>query len=220
MTTSPAFSAELREVVAQRLAHVHQRIAALGRDGVRILAVTKSFPSEYVDVAGSCGLHAVGENYAAELAQKRARSTVPVRWHFLGRLQTNKIALVARHADLLGAVARAREISMIARQPVVREIDIEVDVTTSPTRSGARANEVEGLMEVATSAGVVVRGLMTVAPVDASAAATCFSDLARLGAQVGLTELSMGMSDDYELALAAGATEIRLGRALFGTRER
>lgn len=218
MTTSRASSAELRELVAARLAHVHQRLTALGRDDVRILAVTKSFPVAYVETAVACGVPVVGENYADELATKHTAATVDARWHFLGRLQTNKIALVARHADVLCGVARAREIDVIARQPVVREIDIEVDFTDAPTRTGARASEVESLLGAASRAGVAVRGLMTVAPPGEGAAA-CFAALARLGGALGVRELSMGMSDDFEAAVAAGATEIRLGRALFGPRE-
>jgi PLP dependent protein len=218
MTTSRVSSAELRALVAARLAHVHERLVALGRADVRVLAVTKGFPVDYVEAAVAGGVRAVGENYADELATKHSATTVVARWHYLGRLQTNKIALVARHADVLSGVARAREIEVIARQPGVREIDIEVDFTDTPTRSGARAREVESLLEAASRAGVTVRGLMTVASPD-EGAATCFADLARLGERLGVRELSMGMSEDYEVPVAAGATEILLGRALFGPRE-
>lgn len=194
-------------------------MVALGRADATVLAVTKTFSLAHVDAAARAGVAAVGENYAREFADKRATGDHGVRWHFLGRLQTNKIALVARHADLVGAVARERELEVLARQSVVRPVDIEVDTTDLPGRPGAPPAAVEGLVAAAARLGVPVRGLMTVAPPDPAGARACFATVAALAADVGLNSLSMGMSDDYEAALELGATEIRLGRALFGPRE-
>lgn len=214
-TTSPASSAELAALVAERLSTVTERLTALGRADVRVVAVTKTFPVAYVDAALACGLAHIGENYASELVAKKSASTSVATWHFLGRLQTNKIALVAQHADVVSTVCRVRELDVLARQPRIPVVDIEVDVTGAPSRNGAALGEVEGLLEAARARGVAVRGLMTVAPPEHDAAARCFADVATVAATLGLAELSMGMSADYELAVAAGSTEVRLGNVLF-----
>lgn len=224
MTTSPTSSNaenELRARVGAALDEVRERVARVGADPetIRIVAVTKTFGPEAVRAAAAAGVGAVGENYVAELEAKRAQcSEVPVRWHYLGALQTNKIARVLAVADLLCAVSRAREIDRIAARRPGAAVYIELDTTGRAERPGASEGEVPDLVARARDAGLDVEGLMTVAPQDEVGARGAFATLARLADRLSLVERSMGMSEDFETAARYGTTEIRLGRLLFGPR--
>lgn len=224
MTISRAFSADqsLAERVASNLATLDQRVDATGRDraSVRMVAVTKTFTAAHVAAAYDAGLRFFGENYVREFVDKRAACAFDARWHFLGALQTNKIPELAATADLLAGVARARELVVLGRQPRRPPVYLEIDFTGAPTRNGAHESEIESLLEVARSNDVEVRGLMTVAPHDLDGARRAFGALARRAGEFALPELSMGMSDDLEVALSLGSTEIRVGRALFGARQK
>jgi len=196
-------------------------VVASGRalDAVRIVAVTKTFPVGHVRAAAAAGLRVVGENYAAELIAKReAARDLDLTWHFVGALQTNKIARVAAAADVLCSVSRVREIERIAAARPGARIYLEVDFTDVPTRPGAHPDEVAALAGRARALGLDAAGIMTIAPLDATLARATFLATAALADDVGLAERSMGMSDDLEIALACGSTEIRVGRALFGPR--
>jgi hypothetical protein len=223
MTTFPASSAsnELVQRVAANLAGVRARIASTGRDpsSVRIVAVTKTFGADAVRAACAAGLRAVGENYVDELEAKRDEaSDVDVRWHYLGALQTNKIARVSKAADLLCGVSRVKEIEKIADSRPGMAIYVQVDFTGTQGRNGADPSQVTGLVARAREAGLDVQGLMTVAPVGIEGARRAFAGTAGLADDLGLRERSMGMSDDLEIACALGASEVRIGRALFGPR--
>ena len=223
MTTYPASSASGRlfERVRENLRAARERIATSSPtpDQVRIVAVTKTFGPEAVRAAVAAGIETVGENYLVELEAKRAALTdLAVRWHFLGALQSNKIARAARAADVLCGVVRAKEIARIAAVAPGSAIYVEVDVSAIPSRSGASVLEATELVREARRVGLEVRGLMTVAPPDPDGARLAFGAVRELADQLGVRERSMGMSDDLELACEYGATEVRLGRALFGSR--
>jgi PLP dependent protein len=222
MTTSPASSAsdDLVRLVAANLAVVRARITSGARDpeGVRVVAVTKAFGAPMVRAASAAGLDAVGENYLDELSAKRAAtSDVPVRWHFLGALQSNKIAQLVTLADVLCSVSRDKEIDKIASSGGA-VVYVQVDCTGAPTRNGAAPGDVAGLVQRARECGLDVRGLMTVAPNDVRGAREAFHTTSELADELGLVERSMGMSDDLEIACEFGTTEVRVGRALFGPR--
>ena len=176
MTISPASSANsgLQGRVALNLSGLRERIAATGRDvaSIRIVAVTKSFGIEAVRAAVANGLHHVGENYVDELEAKSALSgDLEVSWHFLGALQSNKIARVCAHAQVLSAVSRVKELEKIAAGAERPVLHVQVDYTGAATRNGAEASEVPALILRARELGLDVRGLMTVAPPEASAGA-------------------------------------------------
>lgn len=222
-TTFPASSAEseLSERVARNLAALRARIAATGRDPshVRVVAVTKTFGPEAVRAAVSAGLDAVGENYLVELEDKRASlSDVAVAWHYLGALQSNKIARVAALADVICSVSRAKEIDRLAALGALARLYVQVDFTDLSQRNGAAPDEVAGLVARARDRGLGIVGLMTVAPPDSAGATLAFRETARLADELGLEVRSMGMSDDLELACRWGTSEVRVGRALFGPR--
>jgi hypothetical protein len=206
--------------VRERLGALHERIARAGFDPttLSIVAVTKGFPADHVDAAAQAGLRAVGENYAQELIAKREACDADIVWQFIGPIQTNKVPALCRVADLLAGVARVKEIEAIARQPRRPPIYLQIDYTGEAQRHGAPESEIDALLECARGAGIDVRGLMTVAPPEPERAAAAFASLSALADEHHLAVRSMGMSDDLELALAAGTTEIRVGRALFGSR--
>lgn len=204
-----------------RLDDVRARIAAGGRDPatVRVVAVTKGFGPSAARAAAAAGLTHCGENYVDELcATRAATSDLALTWHFLGRLQTNKIARVLDCADLVCSVSRIREVDRIARLRPGAAIYVQLDVTGRAERNGAPPDELPGLVGHARRAGLDVRGVMVVAPPDPEGARAAFAETARRADELGLAERSMGMSEDLEWACRAGTTEVRLGRALFGSR--
>jgi len=224
MTTFPASSAEeeLLARLAARLADLDARLAAAGRsrETVRLVAVTKARPVAYVRAAAALGLGVVGENYVDELESKHAAAAeLDLRWHYLGALQSNKIGRVLAAADVVCALAREREVDLIARRRAGATVYVEVDFTGVPGRPGAQPQDVAALVAHARSAGLDVAGLMSVAPPPPAPARAVFDATRALADELGLAERSMGMSDDLEDALAAGSTEIRVGTALFGPRD-
>ena len=208
------------EALAEHLGEVRQRIADAGRDPstVRILAVTKTFGIEAVQAAYAAGLRAVGENYLVELEAKRPLDNSTMQWHYLGALQTNKIARIGLLADVISGVSRVKELDKLAALGVTAQLDIQVDTTGLAQRNGAAPSEVLSLVAHARSLGLSVRGLMTVAPPNEEGAREAFALVRQLADEAQVAERSMGMSDDYVLAAQFGATEVRLGRLLFGPR--
>jgi uncharacterized pyridoxal phosphate-containing UPF0001 family protein len=220
MTISPASSAsELLERVGANLERVRSRITSSGRElaSVRIVAVTKTFGVDEVQAAWQLGLRHFGENYVDELCTKRDAAP-DAAWHFLGALQTNKIARASACATILSAVARERELEKLAALESEVSLDVQVDFTGRAERNGAAPGEVAKLVSRARELNLNVRGLMVVAPTDPIAARHAFASAGALADELGLTERSMGMSEDLELACSLGSTEVRLGRALFGPR--
>ncbi len=223
--------------VAVALAEVRARIDAAarasGRDPaeVKLVAVSKTKPVEAIREAYAAGQRAFGENYAQELdAKARALADLPdLEWHFIGHLQSNKAKLIARAASLVHTVdsvalvrelARRVEASGRAALPVL----VEVNVGNEPQKHGAAASEIDELMvAIAAQPALRLRGLMTMPPFgDPEAARRVFATLASLrslhGGTAVLPELSMGMSQDFEIAIANGATLVRVGTAIFGGR--
>jgi pyridoxal phosphate enzyme (YggS family) len=223
MTTSPVSSAspDLTARVAANLSALRARIASTGRDpaSIRLVAVTKTFGVEAVDAALANGLHDLGENYVDELETKSTqRRADRLTWHYIGTLQSNKIARICSIAQVIATVSRVKELERIARSDSHPALLIQVDYTGGATRNGASAAVVPSLLRRARELELEVRGLMTVAAPDPARARSAFANLARLREELGLVECSMGMSDDVEIACELGTTELRIGRALFGER--
>jgi uncharacterized pyridoxal phosphate-containing UPF0001 family protein len=219
--------------VGEALASARSRIADAGAtpSAVRVVAVTKGFGPEAVAAALGAGIDDVGENYAQELLGKHRALTggdrraelaghgaTRLRWHFLGSVQRNKVAQLAPVVACWQGVARAAEGEAIARRRPGATVLVEVDLTGAPGRNGCAADEVPGLVAGLRRLDLDVRGLMTVAPRDRGAAGAAFRAVRRLADDLELPERSMGMSDDYVLAVREGSTMVRLGRALFGDR--
>lgn len=222
--------------IARRLAEVRHRIEAAATSASRspgdicLVAVSKSFSADVVVACVEAGATDLGENRAQELKEKAIAIQRDVSWHFIGHLQTNKARHVVGIARLVHSVDRyalGEEIARRARtQGVVQDVLIEVNVSGEATKHGieparavALAEEVSGLD------GIRVRGLMTMAPFtdDAETSRPYFSDLRELGERLRsalpeATELSMGMTRDFEIAVQEGATILRVGEAIFGPR--
>ena len=233
-------ASEAAASVGRSLEVIRGRIAAAGGDlrRVTIVAVTKGQGVWAVLAAAGAGLTEIGENYAGELLEKVAglegRLAAPLRWHFLGAVQRNKVGRLAGIVSCWQSVARAAEAETIARRTSGREpeVFVEVDFSGEPGRNGCRPEEAAAVVEAAAQAGCRVRGLMTVAPLvvpvasaggpvasaQREAARRAFGRCAELASRLGLEELSMGMTGDLEEAVAAGSTMVRVGTALFGPR--
>ena len=215
----------LAETVAEALEAARVRIAEAGATPrtVRVVAVTKGFGPDAVMAARRVGLTDVGENYAQELLGKAralasAGTDESLRWHFLGAVQRNKVPPLAPLVWCWQGLTRVAEGEAIARRRPGAAVLVEVEVTGIPGRNGCPPGDVPALVERLRRLDLDVRGLMTVAPQDPEGARVAFRTVRRLADELGLPERSMGMSDDYALAVREGATMVRLGRALFGDR--
>lgn len=222
--------------VAGRLVAVRRRIAIAARAAnrqpgdVRLVAVSKFHSVERIRAAYAAGQVEFGESRAQELDAKLADDPPPeLRWHFVGRLQRNKVRLVAGRVVLIHSVDRIRLAESIADHMASvggsQDVLIQVDVTGEQRKGGCRPEDLWELAErIAELSGVRATGLMTIPPLDGDPAAV-FARLRALGAQVAtshpeLVELSMGMSGDLEVAIANGATIVRVGTDVFGARPR
>jgi len=221
-------------VIAERWATIRARVdAACERAGrppgdVTIVAVSKTHPAEAIRAAAAAGATDFGENYAQELAAKRAECG-DVRWHFIGRLQRNKAKLVAGQVVLVHAVDTVELAEELAKRAsgVLQPILISVNVGGEVTKGGVtEATAAEVARAISAVQGVRLDGLMTMPPPgdDPAASRPAFEALRalrdRLRDDLGLALpiLSMGMSGDFEVAIACGATHVRIGTAIFGTR--
>jgi PLP dependent protein len=218
----PGEQATFADVVAERVSAVRARIDAhaAGR-AVLIVAVTKGFGPAAVDAAASAGITAIGENYAQELITKAGQGAGGERvgWHFIGAVQRNKVAALAPFVAVWQTVDRPAAADTIARHSPGATALVEVNLTGDPARSGCSWGDVDAVVDVGRRAGLTVIGLMGIGPPGPPQPAL-FARLATTGGRLGLAELSMGMTGDYEVAVAEGSTMVRLGTALFGPRPR
>ena len=221
-------------VVADRVAEVRERIvAAQGRGGhgqtVSLVAVTKTHGPDAVNAAYHAGVFDVGENRVQEAERKMAQVTVPVRWHLIGHLQRNKARSATQFALVHGMDSERLAVALDAAAlgaGVVLNVLLQVNASGEATKSGITPDEVPLMAErLHLLRHLHVVGAMTMAPFDAgeSVLRRVFSECRRardLLAAAGLpsTHLSMGMSGDYEIAVEEGATHVRLGTVLFGSR--
>lgn len=207
--------------VAKNLEVVRDRIERAGGDldRITIVGVTKKLGPEVVAEAVDAGLLDLGENYAQELVAKASGGPAAVRWHFLGAVQRNKVKALAPLVAVWHGIDRIAGADAVAARAPGASVLIEVNTSGEPSKSGCGTSFAADLVAHARTAGLEVRGLMTVAPLgrpdDARAA---FRRLAELRDELSLVELSMGMSDDLEIAVDEGATIVRIGTALFGPR--
>lgn len=211
---------------------------AAGRSGrvasaIEVVAVSKTRNAREIEAAYACGLRLVGENRIQEAAAKRPQVAAPLAWHFVGHLQTNKAGPAVELFDLVHSVDSARLARALSRRaaPTDRPIEVLLQVNTAgrQRQAGVVPDQLVDLVAaLAPLPHLRIRGLMTIAAHSENEAAVrgCFRALRELGekvaqckfAGVSMDYLSMGMSGDFELAIAEGANLLRLGTAIFGPR--
>ncbi|MEI8391075.1 MAG: YggS family pyridoxal phosphate-dependent enzyme [Actinomycetes bacterium] len=206
---------------------VLDRARRCGGESVKVVAVTKTFPASAIRAVHAAGCSAIGENYAQEMEAKIGGLRADASFgeslpevHFIGRLQSNKIRQIAHLVSVWQSIDRDSVLEEVARRSPGARILIQVNATGEVVKGGCQPDQVEHLLGSAAQRGLRVEGLMTVGPTDANAQRTeaVFSQVARLAQQLGLQELSMGMTNDLEIAIGAGSTLIRVGSAIFGDR--
>jgi hypothetical protein len=221
--------------LAERVADVRARIAAAAARGghgqeVTIVAVTKTHGPEAARAAYESGIHDVGENKVQEALKKIGRVEVPVRWHLIGHLQRNKVKAL-EHFVMLHSLDSPRLADAVCEFGIARgravDVLIELNLSGEDTKGGYHPAELLPEAErLARLAGLRVRGVMTMASFTATQRELhrTFAEAREArevlaGAGHPATELSMGMSNDYEIAVEEGATMVRLGTTLFGARD-
>jgi hypothetical protein len=223
--------------VANRLDRVRARITAAAlraeRDprDVRLIAVSKGMPAARVDAAIEAGVEDIGENRIQEAADKQREVRNAARWHLIGHVQTNKAARAAALFDFVHSVDSLRVADALStHRPPGRDpigVLLEVELTGLPTRYGVAESDVESVVQQLVNVPAIhLMGLMTIAPYsdDPEDARASFIRLRHIrdhmehAAGWALPELSMGMTNDFEVAIDEGATMVRIGRAIFGER--
>ena len=209
--------------IAENVAHVRERITAAGGSAVSLVAVTKTHPREVLDMAVDAGCDALGENYVQEIVSKLAGSPSPGPLHMIGAVQSNKVRKIAASVALWQSVDRASvidEIAVRARSGGCGDILLQVNSTSEASKGGCMPSEVDTLRERAETAGLRVLGLMTIGPTGGTPGEceAAFSSVRSLCDRGGLAVCSMGMTDDFEIAVACGSTMVRIGSAIFGPR--
>jgi hypothetical protein len=224
--------------VRENLARVWEQVARAalktGRDpgSVKLVAVTKNVSLEVMQEALAAGIKVFGENRVQELVAKQPRLPGDIEWHMIGHLQTNKVKYIIGKVSLihsLDSLRLAREICRRARERgLVAEVLVQVNISGEETKYGVPPGEVKSFIEeVAGLEGVRVRGLMTIAPFvsDPEQVRPVFRELNRMAGWLKrelpglpLDYLSMGMSNDFTVAVEEGANIIRVGSAIFGPR--
>jgi pyridoxal phosphate enzyme (YggS family) len=217
--------------VGANIESVRRRIEAAaaraGRDAgrVRLIGVTKGVAAEAVKEGISAGLADLGESFIQEARERMAALgslAQGTSWHFIGHLQTNKVRAALDLFSVIHSVDSVRLAEQLSRRAVTPvRILLEVNVAAEASKFGFRPGEVgNAVSRIGRLSNIDLAGLMTVAPAGGSAEAVrpVFRELRQLASANGLQELSMGMSDDFEVAVEEGATMVRIGRAIFGER--
>ncbi|HSC15086.1 MAG TPA: YggS family pyridoxal phosphate-dependent enzyme [Gammaproteobacteria bacterium] len=220
--------------ITDHLAQIFERVARAAQrarrspSSVTIVAIGKQQPASAIAEAQRAGVAHFGESYVQEALPKiAALADVPITWHFVGKMQANKTRQVAETFDWVHTVDRLKIAERLSEQrsPFAKPLNVFIQVNqgSEPQKSGARADDVAELARaIGALPRLALRGLMTLPP-QSGTAARWFAELATLRARlendgIALDSLSMGMSGDFEDAIAAGATHVRIGTAIFGSR--
>lgn len=227
-------------MIEKQLESVRQEIAkaaySAGRDpkDITLIAVSKTYPASAIEEAIQAGCNDFGENRVQELCQKIETIQRPIHWHLIGHLQTNKVKYIIGKTTLIHSVdslSLAEEIEkQSAKHDLITNVLLEVNVAEEATKFGFKADElIQAAEQINQMKHVKVEGLMTVAPFveDPEENRTIFRKLSSLSVDIqrqkfdniSTNVLSMGMSNDYKIAIQEGATMVRVGTAIFGNRD-
>lgn len=230
---------EIQNIIASNIHTIQKRIRsacmAAGRDAssVRLITVTKTHPAEIIQYAVNAGMTELGENRVQELTQKAPEIKGNVSWHLVGHLQTNKVNKVTGLVKLIHSVDTfhlAEAIDKVSKQKhITTNILIQVNTSDEESKFGCKPSEVLPLVQqIAGLDNIKIRGLMTIGKFtdNTEEIRQCFRLLKKTAQEisdrkiknVSMQELSMGMSNDFEIAIQEGATLVRVGTAIFGKR--
>lgn len=218
----------IEQALRENLRGIERRIEAAckkaGRDRseITLIAVTKTVPVETIQIAYDLGLRCFGENRYQEADAKIERLPKDIKWHFIGTLQSNKAKRIAERFSAVHTIASLSHIREIAKSPKTIDGLVEVNIAKEPQKAGVETEGVDEIVrQVLYCSSIAFRGLMTVGPFhfEPEAMRPFFRRMRELNERVGGQWLSMGMSNDFDVAIQEGATHIRVGTLLFGARQ-
>lgn len=232
-------NAEIKSLVAENLAELKAEISRLEKENhrepgsVKLIAVSKTKPAEFIEAAITCGQLAFGENKVQEMAAKQPALPSYVRWHLIGHLQSNKVKFIAPFVGLIHSVDSEKLLAVIDKQAALHQRIIpcllQINISGEDQKSGMKETEAESLLRnIRNYPNVKILGLMGMAELTDNDE-TIRSQFRKLksaferfrtleNSQIIMQELSMGMSGDFHLAIAEGATMVRVGSRIFGER--
>ena len=215
IVTSETYSEEIKE----RLQEINKIIDAKAQNPVTLIGVTKGFTHEEVNIASELGIKNFGENYAQELLTKNPLVDPEISWHYIGQLQSNKIRKISHLVDVWHSVTSLKLAREIHKRNDQAQILLQVSLMGPSNSKGFEVEQLPQLISELRDMNIDISGLMTMGvPGDMVATRVVFKELRKLADTFELPECSMGMSDDFEIALESGASMIRLGSAIFGNR--
>lgn len=203
----------------ERLLEIQQRIVNAGGKNVEIIAATKSQTTETLLALNEAGVSHFAESYTQEFIEKQSSpelQNLSIQWHFVGQLQSNKVRQLNQcEVFLFQSVDRKNLICEIGKHFPGSDVLIQIDTTGNPNRGGAQPDDVERLTQLAIENFLNPKGIMLIARVGVQESIEDFKLARQIQEKMKFSVLSAGMSEDFELAVAEGATMVRLGRALF-----
>ena len=213
--TVESYSDQLRE----RVERITSLIQAKAQNQVTLIGVTKGFTHEEVNIASKLGIKNFGENYAQELLTKYPLVDSGINWHYIGQLQSNKIRKIAHLVDVWHSVTSLKLAREIHKRNNKAQILLQVSLMGPSNTKGFEVQELPDVVDELRAENIGISGLMTMGvPNDLVATRSVFEKLRQLANTYELPECSMGMSDDFEVALESGSSMIRVGSAIFGNR--
>ena len=213
--TSETYSEEIKE----RIQEINKIIDAKAQNPVTLIGVTKGFTHEEVNIASELGIKNFGENYAQELLTKNPLVDPEISWHYIGQLQSNKIRKISHLVDVWHSVTSLKLAREIHKRNDQAQILLQVSLMGPSNTKGFEVEQLPQLISELRDMNIDISGLMTMGvPGDMVATRVVFKELRKLADTFELPECSMGMSDDFEIALESGASMIRVGSAIFGNR--
>lgn len=216
IVTSETYPKEIEE----RLEEINGIIDAKAQNPVTLIGVTKGFTHEEVNIASELGIKNFGENYAQELLTKNPLVDPEISWHYIGQLQSNKIRKISHLVDVWHSVTSLKLAREIHKRNDQAQILLQVSLMGPSNSKGFEVKQLPQLISDLRDMNIDVSGLMTMGvPGDMVATRVAFKKLRKLADTFELPECSMGMSDDFEIALESGASMIRVGSAIFGNRK-
>ena len=207
------------EQIKERLERINRLVNDKAQNPVTLIGVTKGFSHEEINIASELGIKHFGENYAQELLTKDPLVVAETSWHFIGQLQSNKIRRISHLVDVWHSVTSLKLAREIHKHNNQSQILLQVSLMGPSNSKGFEVEELPGLISKLRDESIDISGLMTMGvPGDMVATRVVFEKLRKLADTFELSECSMGMSDDFQVALESGSSMIRVGSAIFGNR--